>query len=59
MIDLEESARTIANIHLHREIRETESLPTMTQVDFINKLDVLLEEIVRILKSQAKGKKTT
>lgn len=51
MIDLEESARTIANIHLHQEIRETESLPTMTQVDFINKLDVLLEEIVRILKA--------
>lgn len=51
MIDLEESARKIADIHLHQEIRETESLPTMTQVDFINKLDVLLEEIVRILKA--------
>lgn len=51
MIDLEKSARTIADIHLHQEIRKLESLPTMTQVDFINKLDVLLEEIVRILKS--------
>lgn len=51
MIDLEKSARKIADIHLHQEIRKKESLPAMTQVDFINKLDVLLEEIVRILKA--------
>jgi len=51
MISLNESARNIANIHLHQIIRKKESLPAMTQVDFINKLDVLLEEIVRILKA--------
>jgi hypothetical protein len=59
MSDLEDTARNIADIHLHQPIRETESLPSMTQVNFKNQLDVLLEEIVRILKSQAKGKKTT
>jgi len=59
MIALEDTARNIADIHLHQEIRDTESLPTMTQVDFKNELDILLEEVVRILKSQTKGKKST
>lgn len=58
MIALEDTARNIADIHLHQEIRDTESLPTMTQVDFKNELDILLEEVVRILKSQAKSKKS-
>jgi len=51
MIALEESARKIADIHLHQKIRNKESLPTITQVDFRNNLDVLLEEIVRIIKA--------
>jgi hypothetical protein len=47
---LNESSRNIADQHLHTMIRNRESLPNMTQVDFSNDLDVLLSEIVRILK---------
>jgi hypothetical protein len=49
MDHLENSARAIANAHLHVQIRQRESLPTRTQVDFSRDLDVLLGEIVRIL----------
>ncbi len=45
---LEESSRKIADAHLHTRIRLQETLPTSTQVDFSNDLDVLLGEIVRI-----------
>jgi hypothetical protein len=51
MVRLEESARSIADQHLHAMIRARESTPTLTQVDFSNELDVLLAEIVRTLKS--------
>lgn len=44
------SARKIGDAHLHTQIRRSEVLPTPTQVDFSRDLDVLLAEIVRILK---------
>jgi hypothetical protein len=49
MQHLENSARNIGDAHLHVQIRKRESLPTPTQVNFSNDLDVLLGEIVRIL----------
>jgi hypothetical protein len=50
MRHLEASARKIADAHLHTQIRKSEVLPTRTQVDFSRDLDVLLAEIVRVLK---------
>ena len=47
--NLQNSSRNIADAHLHEPIRQKESLPNETQVDFRNDLDVLLAEIVRIL----------
>ena len=50
MDHLDKSSRKIADAHLHVQIRAKEVLPTPTQVNFSNDLDVLLGEIVRILK---------
>lgn len=50
MLRLNESLRKIADSHLHVKIRNKEVLPTFNQVNFIADLDVLLSEIVRILK---------
>jgi len=50
MLKLQESSRNIADSYLHTLIRTREELPNKTQVDFKNDLDVLLQEIVRILK---------
>jgi hypothetical protein len=50
MQHLENSLRNIADAHLHSQIRSKETLPTKTQVNFSNDLDVLLGEIVRVLK---------
>lgn len=50
MKNLDTSARKIGDAHLHTQIRSSEVLPTSVQVDFKNELDVLLSEIVRILK---------
>lgn len=50
MSHLDRSSRNIANSYLHTQIRRKEALPTDTQVDFSRDLDVLLQEIVRILK---------
>jgi len=47
---LNNSSRKIADQHLHTKIRNSEVLPTITQVDFSNDLDLLFSEIVRILK---------
>lgn len=47
---LENSSRKIADGHLHTPIRKKEVLPTAAQVNFSQDLDVLLGEIVRILK---------
>ncbi len=48
MLHLENSSRKIADAYLHTKIRQRESLPNRTQVNFSNDLDVLLAEIVRI-----------
>ncbi len=48
MLNLNNSSRKISDAYLHTQIRKNESLPTLTQVDFSNDLDVLLSEIVRI-----------
>lgn len=50
MANLENSSRKIADAHLHGQIRSKETLPNKTQVNFSNDLDVLLAEIVRVLK---------
>lgn len=50
MHHLELSARRIGDAHLHVQIRNSESLPTSTQVNFANDIDVLLAEVVRILR---------
>jgi hypothetical protein len=50
MIRLQESARTIADQHLHATIRAREVIPAFPQVDFRPELDLLLAEIVRKLK---------
>lgn len=47
---LENSSRKIADAHLHSQIRKKEVLPNKTQVNFMSDLDVLLAEIVRVLK---------
>jgi hypothetical protein len=48
MKKLSESCRDIADMYLHVQIREKETLPNATQVDFTNLLDVLIAEIIRI-----------
>jgi len=50
MVHLDNSSRKIADAFLHTHIRNKESLPNSTQVDFSNDLDVLLSEIYRTLK---------
>jgi hypothetical protein len=47
---LDLSSRKIADQHLHLQIRRAESLPSKTQVDFSNDLDVLLAEVARTLR---------
>jgi hypothetical protein len=49
MKHLENSARNIGDAHLHVQIRARESLPTLTQVNFSNDLDLLLAEVIRKL----------
>ena len=46
---LDETARKIADSHLHVQIRSKEVLPTPVQVEFKQELDLLLSEVVRIL----------
>lgn len=50
MSHLDNSLRNIADSYLHVQVRVRESLPNETQIDFSRDLDVLLQEIVRILK---------
>ncbi len=47
---LNTSCKDIADQHLHSQIRESDSVPTATQVDFSNDLDLLLAEIDSIMK---------
>jgi len=46
---LNNSLKSIANSHLHVQIRKKEVLPTEKQVNFSPDIDLLLSEIVRIL----------
>lgn len=50
MKNLNKSSRKIADSYLHQQIRTKEILPNSNQVRFIQDLDVLLSEIVRVLK---------
>jgi hypothetical protein len=50
MQNLENSLRPIADSFLHIPTRDKETLPNRTQIDFRSDLDVLLQEIVRVLK---------
>lgn len=47
---LENSSRKIADSYLHIQMRSKEVLPTRTQVNFTQDLDVLLGEVLRISK---------
>ncbi|OSR67156.1 hypothetical protein BV326_04435 [Pseudomonas syringae pv. actinidiae] len=48
MDHLQKALRNIADSHLHSPIRQRESLPTKTQIDFRAALDQLLAETIRI-----------
>ncbi len=50
MEHLANSSKKIGDAHLHVQIRSKETLPNQTQVNFSSDLDVLLAEVVRILK---------
>jgi hypothetical protein len=50
MQHLESASRKVADAHLHMPIRKSESLPTAQQVNCGQQLDILLSEIVRIMK---------
>jgi hypothetical protein len=50
MQHLENAARKVADAHLHMPIRKSETLPTAQQVNCGQQLDVLLSEIVRIMR---------
>jgi hypothetical protein len=56
MEHLERAARKIADMHLHTQVRQQESLPTRTQVNFSNEVDVLLAEIDRLLSPRRAAK---
>lgn len=47
---LQESSRKISDSYLHTQIRKQETLPNKTQVNFSANLDLLLSEILRLLK---------
>jgi hypothetical protein len=50
MQHLEGAARKVSDGHLHTPIRKSETLPTLQQVYCSPQIDVLLSEIVRIMK---------
>lgn len=50
MQTLEMSSRSIADHYLHAQVRSSESLPNVTQIDFSNNIDFLLAEVARVLK---------
>ncbi len=49
MLHLDSTARKIADMHLHTQMRQRETLPSRTQVNSSQEMDVLLAEIVRVL----------
>ena len=52
MLKLYDSLKNIGDIHLHSQINTTISLPNNTQVDYRNDIDLLLCEIIKLLKSK-------
>jgi hypothetical protein len=50
MLHLENASRKVGDANLHTPIRKSETLPTAQQVNCAQQLDVLLAEIVRIMK---------
>jgi hypothetical protein len=48
---LDNSLRKVADSHLHQMIRQKEILPELPQVDFRTEIDILLSEIISILKT--------
>jgi hypothetical protein len=50
MLHLENASRKVGDAHLHMPIRKSETLPTAQQVNCGQQLDVLLSEMVRIMK---------
>ncbi|MBN2107640.1 MAG: hypothetical protein JW832_09440 [Deltaproteobacteria bacterium] len=50
MLHLQNSLRNVSDAYLHTCIRKKEVLPTFNQVDFRADIDVLLAEIIRIIK---------
>lgn len=50
MKHLNHSLRNIADAHLHVQIRAKEVVPNALQVDFRADLDVLLAEVIRVLR---------
>ena len=50
MGNLNSSLRNIADNNIHSQIRDKEVIPTLVQSDFSPDLDLLLSEVVRILK---------
>lgn len=59
MQHLENSSRKIADSYLHLHIRPKEVLPTKTQVEFRADIDVLIGEVIRILRGRQKGRPLT
>ena len=49
MLHLENSSRKIADLYLHRQIRNKEMLPEEQQVNFSQALDLLLSEIIALV----------
>ncbi|MGH6802707.1 MAG: hypothetical protein ACREC3_04985 [Methyloceanibacter sp.] len=52
MQHLQNSSRKIADSYLHSQIRGLESVPTKTQVEFRADIDVLIGEVIRILRGK-------
>lgn len=51
MQHLQNSSRNIADSYLHLRIRQNETLPTKTQIEFRADIDVLIGEVIRILRA--------
>ena len=52
---LEDVARTIGDMIAHQAMRPVESVPGPAQIDFSQELDVLLEEVGRVLREKNPG----
>jgi len=50
MMTLNNSLRNIADNNIHSQVRDKEVLPNQTQTDFTPELDLLLSEVIRVLK---------